>query len=98
MQKNYSKKQTESGANRYETSAKIAEKLFANTDGIFMASGEAFADSLSVSYYASQKNTPVVLTIPNRLHDNTRKYMENNKYKNYYVIGGEAAVTSNIFR
>ena len=87
-----------SGANRYETSAKIAEKFFASTDGIFMASGEAFADSLSVSYYASHKNTPVVLTIPNRLHDNTRKYMENNKYKNYYVIGGEAAVTSNIFR
>lgn len=87
-----------SGANRYETSAKIAEKFFASTDGIFMASGEAFADSLSVSYYASQKNTPVVLTIPNRLHDNTRKYMENNKYKNYYVIGGENAVTSNIFK
>lgn len=86
------------GANRYETSVKIAEKFFANTDGIFMASGEAFADSLSVSYYAAQKNTPVVLTKSNRLHDNTRKYMENNKNKNYYVIGGENAVSSNLFK
>lgn len=85
------------GSNRYETSKKIAEKFFANTNDVFMASGEAFADSLSVSYYAGKKNTPVVLTKSNRLDASTRKYMENNINKNYYVIGGEEALTSNLF-
>ena len=97
VEKSFKKVVRIAGANRYETSTKIAEKFFAKADGIFMASGEEFADSLSVSYYAGKKNTPVVLTRPNRLHDNTRKYMENNKNKKYYVIGGENAVTSNLF-
>ena len=86
------------GENRYETSKKVAERFFANSDSILVASGEEFADSLSASYYAASKNAPVLITKSNSLDDSTREFLENNKEKEYHIIGGENAVSSNLFK
>lgn len=86
------------GENRYETSKKVAERFFANSGSILVASGEEFADSLSASYYAASKNAPVLITKSNSLDDSTREFLENNKEKEYHIIGGENAVSSNLFK
>ena len=63
-----------------------------------MASGESFADSLSVSYYAGMQTAPVVLTKANSLDNDTRDYLNANKDKNYIIIGGDKAVNPNLFK
>lgn len=86
------------GEDRYDTSKKIAERFFADSKTIFVASGESFADSLSVSYYAGNQNAPVLLTKANSLDDDTRDYLNANKDKNYIIIGGDKAINPNLFK
>ena len=86
------------GADRYETSKKIAEKFFAGSKTVFVASGESFADSLSVSYYAGDKNAPILLTKANSLDNDTKEYLEKNKNKDYIIVGGDKAINPDLFK
>ena len=86
------------GEDRYDTSKKVAERLFAGSNTVFIASGESFADSLSVSYYAGNQNAPVLLTKANSLDNDTRDFLNANKDKNYIIIGGDKAVNPNLFK
>lgn len=86
------------GEDRYDTSKKIAERFFKDSKNVFIASGESFADSLSVSYYAGKKNAAVLLTKSNSLDNDTREYLNNNKNKEYIIVGGEKAVNPNLFK
>ena len=97
IEKLFDKVERVAGEDRYDTSKKIAEKFFANSKTIFVASGESFADSLSVSYYAGMQTAPVVLTKANSLDNDTRDYLNANKDKNYIIIGGDKAVNPNLF-
>ena len=86
------------GEDRYETSKKIADKFFADSKTVFMASGEDFADSISVSYYAGMEKAPVLLTKSNSLDDNTKEYLNSNKSKDYVIVGGDEAINPDIFK
>lgn len=86
------------GADRYDTSKKIAEKFFSGSSTVFVASGESFADSLSVSYYAGAKNAPILLTKSNSLDNDTREYLEKNKDKDYIIVGGDEAINPDLFK
>lgn len=86
------------GADRYDTSKKIAEKFFNGSKNVFVASGESFADSLSVSYYAGAKNAPILLTKANSLDNDTKEYLEKNKNKDYIIVGGDKAVNPDLFK
>ncbi|WP_270839777.1 cell wall-binding repeat-containing protein [Peptacetobacter hiranonis] len=86
------------GDDRYDTSKKIAEKFFDDSDTIFMASGEDFADSISVSYYAGMEKAPVLLTKSNSLDDSTREYLNSNKNKDYIIVGGDKAINPDLFK
>ncbi len=86
------------GDDRYDTSKKIAEKFFAGSKTVFVASGESFADSLSVSYYAGAKNAPILLTKANSLDNDTKEYLEKNKNKDYIIVGGDKAVNPDLFK
>ena len=85
------------GDDRYDTSKKIAERFFANSRTVFITSGESFADSLSVSYYAGEKSAPVLLTKANSLDNDTIDYLNANKDKDYIIIGGDKAINPNLF-
>lgn len=98
VEKLFKKVDRVAGEDRYETSKKIADKFFADSSTVFMASGESFADSLSVSYYAGMQTAPVVLTKANSLDNDTRDYLNANKDKNYIIIGGDKAVNPNLFK
>ncbi len=98
VEKSFKNVERVAGENRYETSKKIAERFFVNSDSVLVASGEEFADSLSASYYAASKSAPVLITKSKSLHNSTKKFLEENKEKQYYIIGGENAVSSNLFK
>lgn len=97
IEKLFTKVERVAGEDRYDTSKKIAERFFANSKTIFVASGESFADSLSVSYYAGKEHSPILLTKANSLDNDTRDYLNANKDKNYIIIGGDKAVNPNLF-
>ncbi|MBV4432337.1 cell wall-binding repeat-containing protein [Clostridium tyrobutyricum] len=85
------------GADRYETSVKIAKSL-GNTSKIVLASGRDFADALSAAPAASIEGIPVVLTQPDQLPAGTSDYIKgNSNLTKTYVIGGTGSVSASLY-
>ncbi|MBV4417240.1 cell wall-binding repeat-containing protein [Clostridium tyrobutyricum] len=85
------------GADRYETSVKIAKAL-GNTSKIVLASGRDFADALSAGPSASIEGIPVVLTQPDQLPSVTSDYIKGNtNLTKTYVIGGTGSVSASLY-
>lgn len=78
------------GADRYETSAKIADQLF-KTQLAYVASGEVFADALVVSPIAGQQSSPILLVSRNKLPSSFTNYVTKN-IKQLTVVGGKRYV------
>lgn len=85
------------GADRYETSVKIAAAL-GNTSKIVLASGRDFADALSAGPAASIEGIPVILTQPDQLPTVTSDYIKSNtNLTKTYVIGETASVSASLY-
>ncbi|MDR0879286.1 MAG: cell wall-binding repeat-containing protein [Clostridioides sp.] len=83
-----------SGSNRYETSAKISEKGFANADNIVVVNSSSLPDALSVTPFAKSIDAPVLLTDKNILNEKTLKEIKRLCAKKVYLIGGENSISS----
>ncbi|MDL2311112.1 BspA family leucine-rich repeat surface protein, partial [Peptostreptococcaceae bacterium OttesenSCG-928-C18] len=66
------------GANRYETSVKVAKSVYPNSKHIVVASGENFSDAIVGSAYASKKEVPIVLSAKNKIPSVVMDYI--NRY------------------
>ena len=66
------------GADRYETSVRVAEQFFANAEGVAVASGERFPDALAAGAVTGSSDPPgpLLLTHPTSLTPVTRSYVE----------------------
>lgn len=64
------------GADRYETSVKVAEK-FGKVQALTVATGEDYADALSIGPAAAAMGVPVLLVPKNYVPDATKKYIRN---------------------
>ncbi|WP_100065573.1 cell wall-binding repeat-containing protein [Miniphocaeibacter massiliensis] len=84
---------TISGTNRYQTSAILASHM-KNKSTIILANGNDFADALSAAPAAQQKGYPLLLTNGTSLDPSVESLLK--KASNVIVIGGDAAVSSNI--
>lgn len=88
------------GQSRYDTSVNLSEKLIKEFDvskeKVILASGETFADVLSVSPYSIKLNRPILLTTANSLPESVSKYIENKKTEEVLFVGGESTITSSI--
>ncbi|MCA1061443.1 cell wall-binding repeat-containing protein [Rossellomorea aquimaris] len=80
-----------SGSDRYETSVKIAQEL-GYTDRAVVATGQSFADALSIAPIAASLEMPILLTKKDGTPDSVRSYIEETMFEQFYVIGGESAV------
>lgn len=78
------------GKDRYETSVKVAEKIKGSGSAV-VASGENFADAVSVSVAAAILNMPILLTEKDELSDAVYRYIQNNIQKSF-IIGGPGSV------
>ena len=82
------------GADRYETSAKIADQLF-KTQLAYVSSGEVFADALVTSPVAASHKTPILLVSKDKASKEVKDYVK--KTIDYFIIvGGEKSVPNSV--
>ena len=92
------------GANRYETAMAVADAMKANgswnRSNVVVASGEAYADALSATALADEKDCPILL-VNSGTEEAVAEYIKAN-LKNYnstvYFIGGKDAVSDNFYQ
>ena len=82
------------GANRYETAAKIADKMGNYDTAILVNADKSLADGLSASSLAGKENAPILLVKKDSIPAATMQRLRN--VKRVYVIGGEAAVSQRV--
>ncbi|WP_192847879.1 cell wall-binding repeat-containing protein [Clostridium coskatii] len=84
------------GQDRYETSAKIAEKLGTPTKAV-IASGEGYADALSAGPAAAINGMPILLSRAGSLPGAISSYLNaHSQITQTYVIGGTASISDSI--
>jgi len=77
------------GANRYETSVRLAEQL--SSDSLIIVNGDDFPDALSAASYAGIKRIPIVLT-SKTIPPSVAEYTKKTQPQHVIVIGGEGVV------
>ena len=87
---------TIAGANRYETSAKIAQEIIkrTGTTQAVIASGETFADALTVAPLANKNNMPILLVQPNNIPKATQEVLK--QIKKAIIVGGEKTISKEV--
>ncbi|MHB9002572.1 MAG: cell wall-binding repeat-containing protein [Coriobacteriia bacterium] len=88
------------GPDRYATAVAVADKLDAKRGStparIVLASGEDFPDALSASPYAARRGYPILLTPSSRVSTPTLDAMIDRGPESVIVVGGEAAIASEV--
>lgn len=82
------------GSNRYETAAKIADKMGNYDTAVLVNADKSLADGLSASSLAGKENAPILLVKKDSIPAATMQRLKN--VKRVYVIGGEAAVSQRV--
>ena len=85
------------GKDRYETNQKIVDYLNI-TEGTSMviATGNDFADALSISSIADIKGFPVLLNSKDNLSTSVKNYITNLQPTTVYIIGGTGVLSTNV--
>lgn len=89
------------GADRYETSAKIAEEIVTLMGPRFegkaiIARGDSFPDALSMSPIAYNRKSPILLTNPTSLPSKTAQAITALNIENAIIAGGTGAVSGDV--
>lgn len=88
------------GADRYETSAKIAANVSSCSEWAVVVSGSSYPDALSANYLAGALetftpfNVPVLSVGTDAVPASVAAYMASAGVKNVYIVGGTAAVSA----
>ncbi|MGG7165360.1 cell wall-binding repeat-containing protein [Clostridium ihumii] len=83
------------GINRYETSILVAKHID-HRGVIAVATGEDYPDALSIASIAAGSNMPIILTPKDSMLDETRNYINDEKFHRTYIIGGDGVVSNNV--
>ncbi|TXR55520.1 cell wall-binding repeat-containing protein [Quadrisphaera setariae] len=85
------------GKDRYATAAKVATKEFTGqSQEVFVASGEGYADALSAGAAAAHEGAPLLLTASGSLPDATLAALLALDPKRIVVVGGKTAVSAGV--
>jgi len=90
-----------SGANRYETSVKVAERFFALPSAFAVASGRAWPDAVAGAAYAGERrHAPVLLTNGKKLSGDVLDYIKRSRSPDArgVIIGGDVVVEPKVAR
>ncbi len=85
-----------SGADRYQTAVAISKKFPAGPTHVFIATGEAFPDALSVSALASSYESPLLLVQKNSIPAGVVNEIKRLKPREILIAGGTGAVSKNV--
>ena len=95
--KQYGTVTTVAGANRFETSVKIAEKLFAKPKAAVLAFSNEFPDGLCGGPLGQLIEGPVILTRPDKA-EIAREYLKKAGISDGIVLGGETRIDDETVR
>ena len=85
------------GADRYETSAKIADQLGVRSGTpVVLVTGENYPDGLSVSSVAAQMQMPILLVQKDGISSAVAQEIAAIKPAKVYIIGGEGAIGATV--
>lgn len=84
------------GNDRYETSVKVSQKAFKQSDYVIIASGENFPDALSGSVLSGYLKAPILLTNRKSLSDSVKSEIKRLNPKKVYILGGENMISKSI--
>lgn len=87
------------GKDRYETSAKVAKKVVEKTGKLehaVIASGEVFADALTVGPYAAREGYPILLVKKNVLPKSVSDAITELDIKQVTIAGGTGSVSKEL--
>lgn len=85
------------GAGRYDTNQKINGELnIKEGTPVIIASGNSFADALSVSSIAAIKGYPIILTDKDTLPFQSQETLINIKPSLVYIIGGDGVINKSV--
>jgi putative cell wall-binding protein len=86
------------GANRFETSRKVADFAFPGATGAYLASGLSFPDALSASSAAGSSKRPVILVDGRTpaLDPATASYVAARPFSAVTLVGGTSVIPSGI--
>jgi putative cell wall-binding protein len=82
------------GDDRYETAANITASAVVASSQAFIASGENYADALSISAYAAAQGIPLLLTPKNQIPTATLEALHKLGVGSITLIGGENAISA----
>ncbi|MFD3155937.1 cell wall-binding repeat-containing protein [Haloimpatiens sp. FM7330] len=82
------------GKNRYETAVKVADKI--DSSEIVLASGDNYADALSIAPIAAKKGIPVLLTGKKSLPVEVQKFIKSKSITKTYIIGQNGVISKEI--
>ena len=85
-----------SGADRYETCAKITQAGWNSSNVAILTVGANFADALSAAPLAKKYNAPILITDSLSMPSSIEGEIDRMKVSEVYVIGGTGAVSQNI--
>lgn len=80
-----------SGKNRYDTSLKVADYAYKNSDKLILASGDDYPDALIASVVSNRMKAPIILSPKN----STDYVKDNINSKIIYIVGGEKSIYYN---
>lgn len=83
------------GPERYDTALEVA-KAVGTSKGIFVVSGENFADALSVAPIAAAEGMPILLVPYDNLTQKEKSFFAKSKLKRTILVGGDAEISDNI--
>lgn len=83
------------GNDRYDTALAVANSV-GTSQGIFVTSGQEFADALSVAPIASGKGMPLLLVPAVDLTPNEKTFLAKSKLKRTVIVGGEVEVPMSV--
>jgi len=88
------------GFNRFDTAARIADRLGATHDTVFIVQGGAgtpergWPDAMTAAPYAAYTQHPILLVVDNSVPNETRDALARQRPTETIVVGGDTAVNS----
>lgn len=80
------------GQDRFETAVAVARELGEVSD-VVIATGEDFADALSISAIAAHKNMPIILVPSKHMRSATLDFIAENNITKTYVVGNSEIIS-----